>query len=148
MAGKEGLAAERVRALMLRLVEKLEAEVARFEAELPEEPAQRIKFITDVARAGRAIVVAEAGAIRAGQLVEGVGQRNPAGGAEDKDGDGMRDDDFSEEQRADIKARLEQKFLERAGLELKRRDRPAAPGAELATADSPLGSEAPKPAAG
>ncbi|HYD45887.1 MAG TPA: hypothetical protein VEA79_11550 [Phenylobacterium sp.] len=100
---------------MLRLVEKLEAEVARFEAEPPPEPAARIKFITDAARAGRAIVLAEAAAVRAEHLVEGVGQRNPGTGAEDKDGDGMRDDDFSPEQLAQLRDELEQAIIADGG---------------------------------
>lgn len=130
---------------MLTLVEKLEAEVARFEADPPPEPAQRIKFITDVARAGRAIVVAEAGAMRAEQLVDGVGQRNPAGGAEDKDGDGMRDADISDEQFEEIKARLEQKFLSEAGLEHKGRARPTSTRPGVAPADPKIGSPTPAP---
>lgn len=128
---------------MLKLVDRLEAEVARFEAEPPPEPAQRIKFITDAARAGRAIVLAEAAAVRAEQLVEGVGQRNPAGGAEDKDGDGMRDEDISDEQFEQIKAGLEQKLLEEAALERKGRAGPHAPRPGEPADDPSLGGQAP-----
>jgi hypothetical protein len=147
MDGKEGLAATRVRKLMLRLVERLEAEVARFEAEPPEAPAERIKFIADAARAGRAIVLAEAGAVRAERLVEAV-KLKPNGAGEDEDGDGMRDCDISDEQFEALKAGLEQKLLAEARLEQKGGPGPIGARPVEPADDAGLGGRSPDRAAG
>ena len=148
MAGKEGLAATLVREIMMRLAKALDEEVRRFEADPPADPAERIKFISSAANAGRAVVVAETAGLRAERLVEAVGKLNPAGGAEDEDGDGMRDADISAEQFEAIKAGLEQKLLEEAGLERKGRAGPVASCPGESIEDPRLGSRSPAAAPG